>query len=66
MLLEERQHPVIEQIHSRHRSLAIIELGKRHLAVRIDERLLIDPSHPLECSYIEGILGSTISGTLAL
>ena len=53
MLFEQRHHPVIEQIGCGDRRLAIIELGKDHLAVGIDKRLLIDPSHALERSYIE-------------
>ena len=44
MLFKEWQHSIIEQIRSCNRSLAIIELGKGHLAVGIDERLSINPS----------------------
>ena len=46
MLFKKRQHAVIEQIRSHHRVLAIIELGKGHLAVGIDEGLLVAPGRP--------------------
>src|SRR5918993_6120686 len=66
MLFKEWQHSIVEQIGSCNRSLAIIELGKGHLAIGINERLLINPSHPLESPYIEGILRTTVTRTLAL
>jgi len=36
MLVEERQHTVIEQIGGRDRCLAIVELGKGDLGVGVD------------------------------
>ena len=66
MLFKERQHSVIEQIRNCNRSLAIVELGNANLAVGINKRLLIDPSPPLESSYIEGVLSSALPGTFAL
>ena len=42
MLLEERQHTVIEQIGCRDGRLAVVELGKAYLAVGVDEGLLVD------------------------
>ena len=47
VLLEERQHPVIEQIGRRDRRLDVIELGERHLRIGVDEGLLIDVADPL-------------------
>jgi hypothetical protein len=46
--LPKQQHSVIEDIRSRNRSPTIIDLGKGHLAVSINERLLIDPSSALQ------------------
>ncbi len=43
VLLEERQHPVIEQIGRRDRRLDRVQLGHGHFAVRVDEGLLVDP-----------------------
>ena len=41
MLVEERQHPVIEQICRRDRYLAIVQLGAGDLGVGVDEGLLL-------------------------
>src|SRR6476646_1775166 len=66
MRFKKRQHSVIEQIRRHDRRLAIIELGKSHLAVGIDKRLLIDWSHPLESPDIKGVLSAAVSRTFAL
>jgi hypothetical protein len=42
VLLEERQHTVIEQIGGRDRRLAIVEFGEGDLGVGVDEGLLIE------------------------
>jgi hypothetical protein len=42
VLLEERQHTVIEQIGRRDGCLAVVELGKAYLGVGVDEGLLVD------------------------
>jgi len=61
--LQKQQHSVIEDIRSRNRSLTIIELGKGHFAVSINERLLIDPSAPSRCtSPITGLSGGLRDG----
>jgi hypothetical protein len=65
MLFKEWQHSVIEQIRAVIGVLPI-ELGKGHLVIGIDERLLINRSHALESPYIEGILRCTVIRTLAL
>jgi hypothetical protein len=41
VLLEERQHTVIEQIGRRDGCLAVVELGKAYLDVGVDEGLLV-------------------------
>jgi hypothetical protein len=51
VLLEERQHTVIEQIGRRDGRLAVIELGKAYLGV--DEGLLVDASNTLSVADIE-------------
>lgn len=43
----------------------MVEFRKRHLAVGIDESLLIDPAHALERPRIERILGPAITGAFA-
>jgi hypothetical protein len=47
VLLEERQHPVVQEIGRRDRRLAIIELGEGDLGIGIDEGLLIDAPDPV-------------------
>ena len=54
MVLEERQHPVVEQIGGGDRRLAVIELGESHLGVGVDEGLLVDAPDPLHVADIEG------------
>jgi len=48
VLLEERQHTVIEQIGRRDRRFAVVELSKADLGVGVDEGLLVDASNTLQ------------------
>jgi hypothetical protein len=66
MLLEEGQHPVIQEIGGRDWRLPVIQFREPDLAVGIDERLLIDAPDALERPHIEGILGAAVARTLAL
>jgi hypothetical protein len=66
VLVIERHHPVIEDLGRGYRRLAVVELGEGDLGVGVDESLLIDPSHPLQRSDIEGVLRSAVAGALAL
>jgi hypothetical protein len=52
MLLEERQHTVVEQIGGRDRRLAIVELGKGDLRVGVDESS--------RCTIITGARPTTV------
>ncbi len=47
--VEERQHAIVEEIGGRDRRLAIVELGKAHLGVGVDEGLLIGAPNALTC-----------------
>ena len=58
MLLEEREHAVVQQIGRGDRRLAIVEFGAGNLGVGIDEGLLVDPPNPLQIADIERILGA--------
>jgi hypothetical protein len=60
VLLEERQHTVIEQIGRRDGRLAVVELGKAYLGVGVDE------GNALEIADIERILGAAVTWMLAL
>jgi hypothetical protein len=64
--VEERDHPIIEQIGRRDRRLAIVQLGASHLGVGVDEGLLIDAPNALQVADIERILGAAIARMLAL
>jgi hypothetical protein len=66
VLLEERQHTVIEQIGRRDRRLAVVELGKADLGVGVDEGLLVDASNALKIADIERVLGAAVTWMLAL
>jgi len=59
VLLEERQHAVIQQLRRRYCRLAVVQLRNPALTVRVDERLLIDPAYALfgshrPCSFCLG------------
>ncbi len=56
MLLEERQHPVVEQVGRCDQRLAVVELGEGRLRVGVDEGLLVDPPDTLERADVEGVL----------
>ncbi len=61
MVLEERQHAVVQNLGRGDRRLAIVELGEGDLGVGVDERPLVDPAaHPLQIAHVKGILGATI------
>src|ERR1700756_3635603 len=65
-LLEQRHHPIIEQIGRRDRGLAIVKLGASDLGVDMDEGLLVDAANTLQIADIERILGAAIARMLAL
>src|SRR4029434_9855287 len=66
VLVIERHHPVVEDLGRGDRRLTIIELGEGDLGIGVDEGLLVDPSHPLQCADIEGVLCSAVAWALAL
>ena len=61
MAVEERQHPVVEEIGRRDRRLTIVQLSEANLGVGVDKGLLIDASNPLHVADIEGVLGAANS-----
>ncbi len=48
MLVEERHDTVVEQIGGGDRGLPVVELGETHLAVGVDEGLLVDAPTPFK------------------
>ena len=56
MLFEVRQHLVIESVSSGYRRFGGIQFGEGHLAVSIDEGLLIDTTNTFQVSHIKRIL----------
>ena len=64
--IEERDHPVVEQLGRADRRLTVVELGERHLRVGVDEGLLVDPPDPLEDAHVERVLGAVVARMLAL
>ncbi len=57
MLLEQWQHPIVEQIRRRDRRLAIVQLGASNFGIGIDKGLLVDAANTLQIADIERILG---------
>jgi hypothetical protein len=57
VLVIERHDPVIEDLGRGNRCLAIVELGKGHLGVGVDDTLLVDPPDPLQRADIERVPG---------
>ena len=66
VLLEERQHPVIEHVGCRDRVLAVVELGKGELAVGVDEGLLVDAPDALQVADVVGVLRPEVARVLGL
>jgi hypothetical protein len=66
VLIEERHHTVVQQVGGGDRRLAVVELGKRHLGVGIDEALLIDPPDALQGADVECVLRPAVARALAL
>src|SRR4051812_45516693 len=61
-----KKHPIIQELGSCDRRLPVIQLRTPDLAVRVDERLLIDAPDALQRPHREGVLSAAIAGTLAL
>ena len=66
VLVEEGDHPVVQQLGRADRRLAVVELGEADLRVGVDEGLLVDPPHPLHDAHVEGVLGAAVARMLAL
>ncbi len=58
--LEERDDAVVDEVRRRERRLRVVELRERHLAVRVDERLLVDAPHALERPHAERVLRAAV------
>ena len=61
MLIEEWNYLVIEHIGCDQCIFTVIELGKCHLGISIDEGLLIDPADALQIPHVKGILCTKIA-----
>jgi hypothetical protein len=53
MFIEERDHPVVEQVGCHQRGPAVAELGERQLGVGVEKGLLIDATDTLERADVE-------------
>jgi hypothetical protein len=69
-ILMDREATTVEQAGRRNRRLSILQLGKRYLAVRVNERLLVDSAESDLCTHYPtqlshnlppGLLGSVCS-----
>src|SRR5262245_23765095 len=66
VLVIDRHHPVVEDLGSSDRGLAVIEFCKADLGVCVDDGLLIDPADALQGTDVKGILRAAIAGAFAL
>ncbi len=66
VLVEEWQYPIIAQVRGGDRGLPVIEFREPHLAVGVDDGLLIDPAHALQAPDIERVLCAAVARTFAL
>lgn len=61
LLFKPGDNPVIEQISSRQRILAVIEFDEGHFAVGINKGLLIDAANPFERADVVGVLRAQLA-----
>ena len=60
MLLVKWDHAVIEQVCGGDRGLAVVQLGEADFCVRVDERLLVDPSDAFQIADLERVLCAAV------
>ena len=56
MLLEERNHPVIEHVRRHERVLPVVKFGESDFGIGVDDRLLVNVPHAFDIPYIIGVL----------
>ena len=56
MLLEERNHPVIEHVRRHERVLPVVKFGESDFGIGVDDRLLVNVPHTFDIPYIIGVL----------
>jgi len=66
LFLEERQYPIVQQIRSDQRILAIIELHEGQLRISVQKGLLVDAADALDRAHVVGILGTEITRVFGL
>ena len=66
MLIEKRDHPIIEQVGSYQRGLAIVKFSEGQLGVGVKEGLLIDAPDAFERADIQCILRAAIARTFTV
>ena len=66
MVVEERDHPIVEDVGRGQWRLDQIELGEANLGIGVNHRLLIDPPDTLQRADIECILRKAIAWMLTV
>ena len=56
MLLEERNHPVIEHVRRHERVLPVVKFGESDFGIGVDDRLLVNVPLAFDIPYIIGVL----------
>ena len=59
--IQERDHPVVQDVGRSQRRLARVELGETDLGIGVDHRLLVDAADALQRADIEGVLRQAVS-----
>jgi hypothetical protein len=62
VMLEERQHPIIEEVGRRNGHFGCVDLGKALRGVCVHDGLLVDAAHALEVAHVERVLAEKIAG----
>lgn len=66
MLLEERNHPVIEHVRRHERVLPVVKFGEADFGVGVDDRLLVNVPDAFDIPYIIGVLRHQEAGIIGL
>lgn len=65
-MVEEGQYLVVDEVRRRERRLLQVDLGKAHVGVGVDTRLLVDLSHALDVADVVGVLTEKETGVVGL
>ncbi len=65
LLLVPRYQPIVEHVGCRDGVLAVIQLGKRYLAIAIDVGLLVNTTHAFDIAHVIDVLAAQLARVLS-